>query len=191
MTRIDVPRLEDLPPQQQEAIRRAEELMGFTANDALVMARNPELMRAFARLVAVIYGPGRIGPDLKRLIGLMTSSAAGCSYCVGHTAYGSRKQGVTAEKLAAVWEFESNPLFSAAEKAALRVAMHAGQSPNGVTDSMFDELSTHYDEDACLEIVAVIAMFGFLNRWNSTLATDLETLPAAALAETGGGAGDG
>ena len=191
MTRIDVPRLEDLPPQQQEAIRRAEELMGFTANDALVMARNPELMRAFARLVAVIYGPGRIDPGLKRLIGLMTSSAAGCSYCVGHTAYGSRKQGVTAEKLAAVWEFESNPLFSAAEKAALRVAMHAGQSPNGVTDSMFDELSTHYEEDACLEIVAVIAMFGFLNRWNSTLATDLETLPAAALAETGGGAGDG
>ena len=63
---------------------------------------------------------------------------------------------------------------------ALRVAMHAGQSPNGVTDAMFAELQQHFDDDAVVEIVAVIAMFGFLNRWNSTLKTDLESAPAEA-----------
>ena len=122
---------------------------------------------------------------LKRLVGLMTSSAAGCQYCVGHTAFTSRHHGVSDAKLKAVWDFESSELFSDAERAALRVALLAGQTPNGVTDQAWAELAGHFDEEAQLEIVAVIALFGFLNRWNSTLQTDLESLPAAVLAASG------
>ena len=102
---------------------------------------------------------------------------------MGHTAFASGRHGVDDAKIEAVWSFERSDLFSDAEKAALRVALHAGQVPNGVTDTMFDELSVHYDEDARLEIVSVIALFGFLNRWNSTLQTELEALPGNALAK--------
>ena len=59
--------------------------------------------------------------------------------------------------------------------------MHAGQTPNGVTDEMYEDFGKHFDEDAQLEIVAVIAMFGFLNRWNATLNTELEVAPKAVL----------
>ena len=59
--------------------------------------------------------------------------------------------------------------------------VHAGQTPNGVSDEMFADLGEHFDVGEQLEIVAVIAMFGFLNRWNSTLATDLEALPLSTL----------
>ena len=100
---------------------------------------------------------------------------------MGHTAFTSQRHGVDEDKLAPVWEFETSELFSESERCALRVALLAGQTPNGVTDSAWAELAEHFDEDAQLEIVAVIAMFGFLNRWNSTLATDLESLPSAAL----------
>ena len=178
--------MESLPAAQQAAIARAEQLMGFVPNDALTMARNPALMEAFASLVAAVYAPGKVDSGLKRLIGMLTSVAAGCEYCAGHTAFSSLRHGVVDARLGAVWEFEGSELFTAAEKAALRVALHAGQSPNGVDDAMYDELKLHYSADAQLEIVAVIAMFGFLNRWNSTLQTDLEALPRAALAQSKG-----
>ena len=181
MSRLPPLSIEELPEAEREAMRRAEDLMGFVANDALTMARNPALMRAFGALVGAVYAPGKIDSGFKRLLGLMTSSAAGCRYCMGHTSFASRRHGVDAARLEAVWDFRGSKLFSEAEKAALEVALHAGQTPNGVTDDMFAELRRYYDEDAQLEIVAVIAMFGFLNRWNSTLATELESAPAAAL----------
>ena len=181
MSRMAPLALETLPDELRAGIARAEALMGFVSNDSLIMARNPALMAAFAGLVREVYAPGAISDALKRLIGIVTSVASGCEYCTGHTVFASRRHGVDDEKLAAVWEFEQSELFSDAEKAALRVAMHAGQIPNGVSDRMFAELAEHYDEAAQLEIVAVISMFGFLNRWNATLKTDLELLPQAAL----------
>ena len=181
MSRIPPVPDRQLTEAQREIVAAAEQLMGFVSNDTLVMARNPALTRAFGQLVAAIYAPGKVDAGLKRLIGLVTSSAAGCTYCMGHTAYASGRQGVDDTKIEAVWSFEQSELFSAAEKAALRVALHAGQVPNGVTDTLYDELASHYDEEAQLEIISVIALFGFLNRWNSTLHTQLESLPQNAL----------
>lgn len=181
MTRLAPVNLETLGAEDRAAVDAAEQMMGFSANDVLTMARQPALMHAFAELVNAIYRSQQVEAGLKRMIGLMTSSAAGCRYCVGHTALSSQEQGVDADKLAAIWEFETSDRFNDAERAALRVAMLAGQSPNGVTDVDFDALKAHFSEDAQLEIVAVISLFGFLNRWNATLATDLEALPTEAL----------
>jgi uncharacterized peroxidase-related enzyme len=183
MSRLQPLHLDELSAEQKDGIERAEQLLGFVPNDALIIARNPALMSALGALVAAVYAPGKVDAGLKRLLGLLTSSAAGCQYCVAHTAFTSQQHGVDPAKLAAVWEFEDSDKFTAAEKQAMRVALHAGQSPSGVTDDMFAALAKHFDTDAQIEIVAVIAMFGFLNRWNSTLATDIEELPAIA-AET-------
>ena len=76
-----------------------------------------------------------------------------------------------------VWEFETSELYTEAERAALRVARGGGSQPNGVTDDDFTTLREHFNEQQILEIVAVIALFGFLNRWNETLATSLEAKP--------------
>ena len=186
MTRIAAVDRDTLSGKEQAAIQGAETLLGFLPNDALVMARNPALIDAFGQLVGAVYGQGSVDPGLKRLVGLVTSSAAGCTYCMGHTAFTSQARGVDAAKVASVWEFEQSELFDEAEKAALRVALHAGQTPNAVTDEIFAELARHYDEAEQLEIVAVIAMFGFLNRWNATLDTELESLPRAALEQAQG-----
>lgn len=55
-----------------------------------------------------------------------------------------------------------------------------GLAPNAVEDRHFDDARRFYNDGQLAEIVAVIARFGFLNRWNDTLATDLETRPRAA-----------
>lgn len=49
--------------------------------------------------------------------------------------------------------------------------------PNVVTDADIDECRRFYTDDQVTAIVAVCALYGYLNRWNETLATPLEDLP--------------
>jgi len=60
-----------------------------------------------------------------------------------------------------------------------RAAICAG-TPNAVTDEDFTELKRYYTDAQIVDIVAVIALFGFLNRFNDTMATELESSPVEA-----------
>ncbi len=99
---------------------------------------------------------------------------------MAHTAHTADRVGVSAAKEEALWEYETSPLFSAAERAALRVAQGAAQAPNVVTDEDFTALKRYYTDTQIVDIVAVIALFGFLNRFNDTMATELESSPIEA-----------
>src|SRR5215471_15635742 len=155
-----------------------EQVMGFVPNSMLIMARDPDLLAAFAQLSAiVVVRPGRIDPGLKALIMYVVSQSAGCQYCVAHSGNLAALRGVPTRKVQGVWQFETSPEFNDAERAALRFAQAAGQVPNAVNDAHFAELRYHFDEDEIIEIVAAIAFLGFLNRWNDTLATPLEPVP--------------
>jgi len=176
------PRLAPLPPEHTpeltEQFEVARKRMGFIPNSVLIMQRNPKMVRGFAQMSAAIWDPqGKVDMQLKRLISHVASRSAGCKYCMAHTAEGAAKLGVSEQKLAAVWNYQVSPLFTPAERAAFDVAVAAGSVPNAVTDEMFMELRKHWSDDQIVEIVAVIAMFGFLNRWNDTFATPLEDEP--------------
>jgi len=179
MARLEALPREDVPAEAVPLMEFGEQLMGFTSNDALIMARHPALLKASAQLVGAVYGEGTLSSGLKRLIGYVTSAAAGCKYCQVHTADGAHKAGVDAEKIKAAWEFDTSPLFSDRERAALRVAHGGGVTPSNVTDEEFADLKNYFTELEIVEIVGVISMFGFLNRWNSVIATDLENSPMA------------
>lgn len=181
MTRLAPLDLDQVDSETRVMIENAEKLMGFIPNDALVMARNPALTKAMWGLVAAVYGPGQVDNGLKRLVGEASSKAAGCFYCSAHAAHGAREQGVAQEKIDAVWSFEDSTLFNEAERAAINLAMKAGVVPNETTDADFDRLKEHFSENEITEIAAVIAMFGFLNRWNTTLGTALEPVPMASV----------
>jgi len=115
--------------------------------------------------------------DFKQLIANMVSHAAGCRYCQAHTANAANRKGVATEKLEAIFEYQTSPLFSEAEQAALKVAQGAGVTPNSVSDEDFTELKKHFNDQEIVELVALISFFGFLNRWNDTMATELESIP--------------
>jgi len=177
MTRITPLTMDELPDETQAALKFSENLMGYVPNSVMTMAHWPELLGAFRGLVSVIYGESTIDNGLKRLIGAVVSAAAGCQYCKAHTTLGARDVGVDEEKVKAVWDYQSSDLFNAAERAALDLAFAAGQVPNTATDAHFTALDAFYDERQKTEIIAVISMFGFLNRWNDSLATELEDKP--------------
>lgn len=178
-----MPRIPPLPRQElaefEPLFRIVENLMGFLPNSLLTMARRPDLLRAFAGLAGLVNGPGKLPPATKRLVAYVSSRAAGCRYCQAHTSHGAERAGVPAEKIEAAFEFETSPLFDEAERAALRLARDASLAPSAVSDAHFEQLRQHFDEEAILELVAVISLFGWLNRWNDTLATELESGPLA------------
>ncbi len=185
MTRIAPLAVEDLPGPTRASLAYAEGLMGFIPNDVLTMARWPELLGAVEQLVAVIYRPGALDPVLKRMVATIVSGVSGCRYCQAHTAHGAVKMaGGDADKIAMVWEYQTSTLFSEAERAALDLAFAAGQQPNAATDAHFRALEAHFDEQAIMEIVGMIALFGFLNRWNDTIATELEAAPLNFASQT-------
>lgn len=178
MSRIKPLTVEDLSADMQQAMGYAQELMGFTPNDVLAMARWPEFLNAVKVLIDVVYSAKETDDILKRMVATVVSGAAGCRYCQAHTAHGAVKMvGADAEKITQVWEFESSDLFSDAERAALRLAMAAGSQPNATTDEHFTEVEKHFSGQQIMEIMGIISVFGLLNRWNDTAATQLEDAP--------------
>jgi uncharacterized peroxidase-related enzyme len=179
---IASPRLAPLPPETSPELKEQFDTMrknlGFIPNSILIMQRKPKLARALAQMTAAVWDPeGKVDRGFKRIIAHVASRAAGCQYCMAHTAGGALHFGVEDKKLAAVWEYQTSPLYSAAERATLDFAIAAASVPNAVTDAMFTQLRKYWTEEQLVEIVGVISLFGFLNRWNDTLATPLEDEP--------------
>lgn len=173
MTHIEPIKRENLP-ELEPWFARFEQAMDCVPNSLYTLAHRPGIMQAFARLAAEISGPGLVDRGLKQLVGHVASVAAGCRYCQAHTASLANNYGVDEAKIASVWEFETNDLFSEADRAALRLARDAAQQPNLVTAEHFADLVPHFTQEQIVEMVAIISLFGFLNRWNETMATDLE-----------------
>ena len=174
-----------------------EAAMGFVPNSMLTMAHMPQLPVAFSLLANVVFGGDlkaiidrfsavvpdqddtaeNLPPGLVQLIAFATSVSSGCRYCQAHTSHNVTRSGEDAAKLDHILQFESSPVYSVQEKAVLALAFAAGAVPNTSTAEHFTALREHFSERQIVQIVAVIAMFGFLNRWNDTMATQLEAQP--------------
>ena len=122
---------------------------------------------------------GRVTSELKRLIGYVSSHAAGCQYCQAHTIRAAQRYGGSDERLEAIWEFCSSSLYTDAERAALEFAIAASSIPNAVDDEIASNLHKHWDDGEIVEILGVTALFGYLNRWNDSMGTTLEDRAAA------------
>ena len=185
-------------PVDQDAMAALDDLfapvierMGFIPMSQQVMAHKPALLRAFIDLGKAVYSQdeGSIPFALKSLIGNMASKSAGCMYCVAHTGSNSSRAGVDDKKIAAMWEFETSDLFTDAERAALSFAQSAAHVPNATTEADFVELRKHFTDFQIVEIMSVISIFGYLNRWNDSMATTLEEEPTEFAQQTMAGTG--
>ena len=173
-----------VPEDIQERFLHYKNTRGFTPNSIRTMARRPDIVRAFMQLNQAVLYAGTVAEELKMLVSLIASQAAGCRYCQAHMANLSKIYRASEEKISKVWEFETADCFSEAERAALRLAYKGALAPAQATQEDFDNIYRHFDEGQVVEIVASIALFGFLNRWNDTMATELEELPAGVAEAT-------
>ena len=152
-------------------------MFGFVPNGVRIMAHRPDLVRGFIQLRRAVVDPAtsEVPVEFKELVGHIASKTAGCRYCQAHTISGAERAGVPAERMQSIWEYRTSDLFTDAEKVALDLAVAASSVPNGVTDDLMEQVRAHWDEGQVVEIMAVVAMYGFLNRWNDSFATPLES----------------
>jgi alkylhydroperoxidase family enzyme len=132
----------------------------------------PELAAAFQPLIElVMVAPNNIPRQLRSELFTMASIAGGCQHCQAHGAYTLHLMGVDPERIRDIWSFEQSAAFSPAERAALRLARDGAQVPNAVGPEHFAGLRAHYSERQIVEMLAVISLAGWYNRWNNSIAT--------------------
>ncbi len=164
----------------KEAFKHFEQTLGFVPNSLLSMQRVPVIALSVIQMNKAVFAPdGAVDLGFKRLVGHMASFASGCQYCKAHTSVSATRMGIDEEKLQAIYEYATSPLFSDKERVALEFALAAASVPNDVTDELYQRLSDLWADEEIVEILGVVGMFGFLNRWNDSMATPLEAEPLA------------
>jgi len=154
-----------------------ESFMGYLPNAHLAMAERPELLMAFSGLASTVFQAEGIDIQTKQLIALASSLSSGCKYCQAHTSHGAERAGMKEEKIADILNYPESKNYTDKEKALLDLAFAAGVTPNKSTQSHFDNLKKYFSKKEIIDIVSVLALFGFLNRWNDTMGTVLEEVP--------------
>jgi uncharacterized peroxidase-related enzyme len=139
------------------------------------MQRRPAISKAFINLnKAVMANEGRVTSALKRMIAWVSSNATGCRYCQAHAIRAAERYGAEQEQLDNIWEYKTHKAFSDAERAALDFSLAASMVPNAVNADIKKELYKYWNEGEIVEILGVISLFGYLNRWNDSMGTTLE-----------------
>jgi len=156
-----------------------EETLGFTPNSLFTMMHRPRIASAFLEMnQAVMENKGRVTSALKRLLAYISSRTAGCRYCEAHAIRAAERYGSEKDKLNNIWDYKTYPAFSEAERAVFDFAIASSSVPNAVNDEISARLHQHWDDGEIVEILGVVALFGYLNRWNDSMGTHLEE-PAA------------
>ena len=173
----------DSNPELQEMVDFYNETLGFTPNSLFTMMHRPRIANAFLEMnQAVMENKGRVTSALKRLIAYLSSMTTGCRYCEAHAIRAAERYGAEQEKMENIWEYKTHSAFSDAERVAFDLTIAASAVPNAVNDAIAENMRKHWEEGEIVEIMGVIALFGYLNRWNDSMGTQLEQ-PAAESAE--------
>ena len=174
------PLAKETTPELAEDFALFEEILGFIPNSLLTMQRKPAMVKGFGILTqAVMSHDSEVDLGFKRLLAYFASRAAGCQYCEAHSLIAAKIHGIADDKVAAVWEYQSSDLYSDAERVALDYALAAGSVPNAVDTPLMERMKEHWSDNEIVEILGAICLYGFLNRWNDSMATDLEAAPKA------------
>lgn len=170
------PLSENHDPETKKLAEFFNETLGFCPNSVLTMQHRPAISKAFINLnKAVMENQGRVTSALKRMIGWVTSNASGCRYCQAHTIRAAERYGAKQEQLEAIWDYKTHPSFSEAERVALNFALAASMIPNAVDETIKKELYKYWNEGEIVEMLGVISLFGYLNRWNDSMGTTIES----------------
>ena len=209
MVRIGTPTAEELRP-FRVLLRQSARSMGFEANSIKTMTRIPALSTAFGGLAGLfvadptranavdivrlaaanlrwtakfVKAPDRVPLTTRNFVAFAASRGADCRYCMAHTVTEARHNGATEARLHAIGDYENSDVFDDAERAAFRFAEASARVPSEVTDAHVATLRRFFTEQQVMELVGVVSVFGFLNRYNTALATPLEPEPLS-VAET-------
>jgi len=178
MTRVE-PLPADTNPELKDTMQVYQKYLGYVPNSVLIMQHRPKLVKALAQMASAVWDKeaSEVDLGLKRLVAYMASRTHGCNYSMSHAAEAAHRLGVADAKLDAVIDYRESPLYTEAERVALDFAVAAASQPNRVTSELFERMKRYWSDAQIVEIAGAVALNGFLNRWNDTMAVPLEAEP--------------
>ena len=144
---------------------------GRELEPARLWARTPWVFAA----LSLLYGAldrrrSPIEAGLRSLLTVRVSQINWCEFCVDINAATAQKRGISDEQLLALADFESSAHFDARQKAALAYAEAMTRSGVGVDDGLMARVKAHFDDDAVIELTALIAFQNMSSKFNAALA---------------------
>lgn len=144
---------------------------GEVLDAALLWGRSPKLFAGVAFLYGMIdRRSSPINPTLRSLVTVLVSQINNCSFCVDLNSATLLRRGVRVDMIEALPRWRQSDLFSSTEKAALDFADAMTRYDRGVEDDVFTTLRQHFDDDAIIELAALIAFQNLSSKFNSALA---------------------
>lgn len=131
-----------------------------------VMAHSPEIVKEFTELFKVIMGKGEIEHYLKWKIAYTISEMLRCPFCVDVTAKMLKKFGATEELIVKIKETKDLP---EQEREILELVKDITADAHLDKPEIVEKLKKKLTEAQIIEIVSVIGLFNYINRFNNTL----------------------
>lgn len=151
--------------------RSQQRKYGRVLDAALLWARSPRLFLG----VAILYGlidsrRSPIEPALRSLVTVRVSQINWCAFCVDLNSATLLKRGASVAKVEALDHWRESALFDERERLALDYAEAMTHSDRRVDEGVFDRLKKCFDDDAVIELTALIAFQNMSSKFNCALA---------------------
>lgn len=162
---------------------------GAVLEPARLWGRTPKVFAALALLYGALdRRASPIDPALRTLVTVRVSQINWCSFCVDVNAATALKRGIDEDKLQTIATFRDSTRFSPPEKAALAYAEAVTISGQHPTDEHFSALRQYFDDDAIIELTALVAFQNLSSKFNAALQVPPQGFCAVApvLAPDGG-----
>jgi AhpD family alkylhydroperoxidase len=170
MSHVETPPGHRFPWYVRLIFRLQRRRYGRELEPARLWGRLPRAFLAMSAMYGVLDRKSSpIEPALRSLVQVRVSQINGCGFCVDINSASGLKRGVDANKLEDLARFADSAAFSGREKAALRYAEAMTDSNRRADAALFQALREHFDDDAIVELTALVAFQNMSSKFNAAL----------------------
>jgi uncharacterized peroxidase-related enzyme len=169
MSRISKLERSEVTPEMTVLYDKIFAQRGNVPNMFRTMAHRPEIFSTMMAHFSAVLNTGTVSTKLKELIIVRTSQLNVTPYCLASHTILARNLGWTSDQLDNLSAWQTREDFTAAEKAAIRLAESVTLDANSLSDEQFAELQSFYNDGEIVELLCSIGLFNYFNRFNNAL----------------------
>lgn len=170
MAKIEPKQISKYPWYIRFLLKKQKKKYGSYSEPLLLWGRTPQAFLGFLWMQKALNRKKAALPkDLRAMITVRVSQFNQCAFCIDMNSALLLQRGGTQEKVSAISAFRTSPLFSEKEKAALEYVEAVMKNPHQVPGPIFENLKRSFNEDAIVEMTALIGLQNLSSQFNASL----------------------
>ena len=173
MARVKIAGREDVPAEMRGFY---DEMMAYGpfGNQIGALANRPVILKHVYGLLTELRKEGVLPRRYLELALVAVSQLNACDYCVAHHAPMLTVEGVSADGVARLLDYEGHPELDETDKLVIEYAKQVTVDANRARDALFDRLKAVFSDEQIVELTWRIALCGAFNRFNDVLQLEIE-----------------